>query len=204
MPSHDPRIDAYINRSADFAQPILEHLRAVVHATCKDVEETIKWSCPHFMYRGAILCQMAAFKHHVAFGFWKAAQLKGLDDGDQLGSAMGQFGRIESIADLPTKRALTALIRQAMKLNEQDIKRMPVKRAPRSRAIVMPTELSAALATNGKARKEFEKFTSPQQREYIEWIAEAKQAATRNRRCAQAIECIAEGKLRNCTYMDKT
>ncbi len=70
MASKDPRIDAYIAKSADFAQPILKHLRKVVHAGCPKVEETLKWSMPHFDYKG-VMCGMAAFKAHCVFGFWK-------------------------------------------------------------------------------------------------------------------------------------
>ncbi|HET9031420.1 MAG TPA: YdeI/OmpD-associated family protein [Dokdonella sp.] len=203
MSSHDPRIDAYIARSADFARPILEHLRAVVHASCKDVEETIKWGSPHFLYAGAMLCHMAAFKQHVAFGFWKSALIDGITEEQRSQSGMGQFGRIETLADLPAKRELAGLIRQAMKLNEQGIRRAAPKRNPRGRAVSMPAELAMALAANKKSREQFENFPPGQQREYMEWIAEAKQAATRNRRCAQAIEWMSEGKPRNWKYMSK-
>ncbi|MFZ1390120.1 MAG: YdeI/OmpD-associated family protein [Dokdonella sp.] len=201
MPTRDPRIDAYIKRSAGFAQPILEHLRALVRESCPQVEETIKWGFPHFVHAGGILCSMAAFKQHAAFGFWNgelidAAATAGGDRG-----AMGQFGRLQSLADLPGKRALAALIRKAMTLNEEGVKRPAAMRDPARAEMAMPAELAAALIRHLKARKHFETFAPGQQREYKEWIAEAKQTTTRERRLAQAIEWLAEGKPRNWKYM---
>src|SRR5687767_11952795 len=120
MGTRDPRIDAYIARSAEFARPILTHLREVVHQACPDVEETIKWSSPHFMYHG-MLAGMAAFKSHCAFGFWKGVLIEGPDP-DQRAAAMDQFGAIRSVADLPPKRVLANYVRQAMKLNEEGVR----------------------------------------------------------------------------------
>ncbi len=75
MPTtHDPRIDAYIAKSVPFAQPIMEHCRALIHEACPEVTETIKWGMPSFEYKG-ILCGFAAFKAHCSFGFWKHAIL---------------------------------------------------------------------------------------------------------------------------------
>src|SRR5215212_7332153 len=115
MGTRDPRIDAYIADSADFARPILTHLREVVHAACPDVEETVKWGFPHFMYKG-ILCSMASFKQHCAFGFWKGRLV--VDAEDRSADAMGQFGRIASLTDLPSKQVLAAYVKQAMKLKD--------------------------------------------------------------------------------------
>lgn len=202
MPTLDPRIDAYIAKSADFAQPILEHLRAVVHSACPDVEETIKWGFPHFMYRKAILCSMASFKAHCSFGFWQASQL--LDKADnKTDEAMGQFGRIASLKDLPPKKVLTGYIKQAMKLGEDPAK--PARRAKPAkpatpRPLTVPDYLAAALAGNDAASAHFERFSPSQKREYIDWCEDAKTEATRLRRLGQALEWIAEGKQRNWKY----
>ena len=200
MPATDPRIDAYIDRAAPFAQPILRELRARVHAACPDTVETIKWGCPHFLHADAILCSMAAFQRHVAFGFWKGALIDGVGGPGSRDEAMGQFGRITALADLPPKRALAAIIRQAMKLNEQGAK-LPgrARTTPRAEADV-PEALAAALARHAKARRTFEAFAPSHRREYCEWIAEAKRDDTRERRVAQAIEWLAEGKARNWKY----
>lgn len=128
MASVDPRVDAYIAKAADFAQPILLHLRAAVHAGCADVEETIKWSHPHFLYRGRILCSMAAFKQHAAFGFSLATPNPTGDDGKRE-QAMGQFGRIGKIADMPSKKVFNDGLRQAMRLIEAGVKRPVSKNA---------------------------------------------------------------------------
>jgi uncharacterized protein YdeI (YjbR/CyaY-like superfamily) len=200
MAARDPRVDAYIDRSAEFARPILAHLREVVHAACPDVEETMKWNFPHFQYKG-LLCSMAAFKEHCAFGFWKGALVLG--DGGQADAAMGQFGRITELADLPSKKVLVGYIKRAMQLNESGVK-SPTRskpKAPRPEPAV-PDDLAAALQANRAARAAFDEFSPSHRREYIEWITEAKTPATRSRRLETAIEWMAEGKPRNWKYMN--
>lgn len=201
MPTRDPRVDAYIAKSAEFARPILAHLRAVVHAACPDVEETMKWSCPYFQYRG-LLCSMAAFKEHCAFGFWKAALILGEGQGGT-DEAMGQFGRITRLSDLPSKKVLTGYIKKAMALNDAGVKSPTRTRSMAPKPVpVAPDDLAAALKRNPAARATFEAFSPSHQREYIEWITEAKTDATRNRRIETAIEWMAEGKPRNWKYVN--
>ena len=197
MAKKDPRIDAYIAKSADFAKPILKHLRGLVHEGCPAVEETIKWSMPHFDYAGAPLAGMAAFKAHCAFGFWKGSLIvPGSKD------AMGQFGRITSVDDLPSDRVILGYVEKAAELNESGVKvPRPVKH-PR-KEIPMPKDLAAALKKNARARATFEGFRPSHQREYLEWITEAKTEETRNKRLATAIEWMAEGKPRMWKYMKR-
>jgi uncharacterized protein YdeI (YjbR/CyaY-like superfamily) len=200
MGTRDDRVDAYIARSADFARPILTHLRDVVHAACPDVEETMKWSFPHFMYKG-MLCSMASFKEHCAFGFWKSSLIVGKGDGD-VEKAMGQFGRITQLSDLPSKKVLSDYINQAMKLNDTGVK-PPTRSKPKEpKDVVVPDDLASALGKNKKALTTFEKFAPSHKREYIEWITEAKTETTRARRLETAIEWMAEGKPRNWKYMN--
>ena len=197
--STDPRIDAYIAKSADFAKPILIYLREVVHSACPTVEETMKWSSPHFMYEG-MLCGMSSFKAHCAFGFWKGGLI--VDGNGQNAEAMGQFGRITALSDLPSRKVLSGYIKKAMELNEKGIKAPNrMKRAPKPEAKV-PKELAAALKKNRKARTTFENFSPSHRREYIEWITEAKTEATRQRRLETAIGWMAEGKSRNWKYIN--
>ena len=196
MGTRAPRVDAYIAKSADFAKPILTYIRGTVHAACPDVVETTKWSMPFFDYHGP-LANMSAFKEHAAFGFWKGALVVGRGSGDDE-RAMGQFGRITSVKDLPPKNELVALIRKAAKLNEEGVK-IEKKKVPRPE-LPVPAELAAALAKNKKARANFEAFPPSHKREYNEWIGEAKREETRAARVAQAIEWIAEGKSRNWKY----
>ena len=196
MGIRDPRIDQYIARQADFARPILTHLRELVHAACPDVVEETKWGAPFFMYRGP-LCSMAAFKQHCAFGFWKGALVVGRGSGEDERAA-GQFGRITSLKDLPSKKELTAFIRKAMKLNEEGV---TVPKAKKSRpTLPVPPELTAALAKNRKAREVFESFSPSQRRDYSEWIGDAKREDTKAARVEQAVEWIAEGKPRHWKY----
>ena len=196
MARKDPRIDAYIASKAAFARPILRHLRQVVRAACPDVEETIKWGMPAFYYRGP-LCGMAAFKAHATFGFWKGKLIvdaKGVD----LDTAMGQFGRITSLDELPAKRVILAYVKKAMALNESGVK---VKRVVRARApLKLPPEFAAALARNKRARATFDAFSPSCRREYVEWISEAKRDATRTTRIATSIEWLTEGKKLNWKY----
>lgn len=198
MPTTDPRVDAYIADAAPFARPILVHLRTLVHAACPEVEETIKWGMPFFVYRGA-LCHMAAFKRHCAFGFWKGRQIVGADAPE---SAMGQFGRIGKASDLPPKKTIVAYLKQAIALNEAGVPAATrARKAPKPEAEV-PAELAAAFASkkHAKARKAFEAFSPSHRREYVEWIVEAKRDETRARRVATTLEWLAEGKPRNWKY----
>jgi uncharacterized protein YdeI (YjbR/CyaY-like superfamily) len=200
MGTRDPRIDAYIAKQKDFAKPILTHIRDVVHAACPDVEETLKWSSPHFDYKGSMMCAMAGFKEHAIFGFWKGALIDGVSPNrNNGGEAMGNFGRLTSVKDLPNKRKLTALIKQAMRLNDEGVAVPRPKKAPKPEAKV-PAELKAALSKNRKAAAQFEAFSPSGRREYVEWIDDAKREETKARRVAQAVQWIAEGKGRNWKY----
>jgi uncharacterized protein YdeI (YjbR/CyaY-like superfamily) len=194
----DPRVDQYIAKSADFAKPILTHIRKVVHEACPDVEETMKWSMPHFDYKG-MMCGMAAFKEHCAFGFWKASLVLG-DPG--AGDGMGSFGRVTSIKDLPSVRQLTAYVKKAAQLNDDGVKVARGKSAPK-KPITMPPVFAAALKKNKAAHKAFAAFSPSHQREYLEWITEAKTDATRTKRMATAVAWLAEGKSRNWKYEPK-
>ena len=199
MGTRSPLIDAYIAKSADFAQPILVHIREVVHVACPETEEKMKWSFPHFDYKG-MLCSMAAFKEHCAFGFWKGALVMP----DAAGGAMGDLGRITSIKDLPSKKALTAYIKKAMQLNDEGVPAPHVTRraqkAKTPRPLVIPPELAAALKKNKKALAHFEAMPPSHKREYAEWIGEAKREETKSKRLEQAMEMIAQGKGRNWKY----
>ena len=198
MGNRDPRIDAYIAKAAPFAQPILERLRETVHEACPEVEETLKWSMPSFVHAGGILVGMAAFKQHVSFGYWKHALVMG--EGVQR-DGMGSYGRMGSLKDLPPKKRLLADIRRAMKLNEEGVKAPGARKssAPKPPAEV-PADLAAALKKNRRAKATFESFPPSAQRDYVEWIVEAKREDTRSRRLAQAVEWMAEGKRRNWKY----
>jgi uncharacterized protein YdeI (YjbR/CyaY-like superfamily) len=194
--TRDPRIDAYIDKQADFARPILERVRALVHEACPDVEETIKWSMPTFVYGGGILCGMAAFKQHVSFGYWKHALVVG--EGAPR-DGMGSYGKMTSVKDLPPKKTLIAHLKKAVQLNLD--KTPPVRKASSPKPPPqLPEDMAAALKKNAKARKAYEAFPPSAQRDYVEWIVEAKREATRASRLAQAIEWMAEGKRRNWKY----
>lgn len=197
MGERSPLVDAYIAKSQPFARPILEHLRDVVHATCPEAVEEMKWSMPHFTYHG-MLAGMAAFKEHCTFGFWKAKLI--MDQDEMSREAMGHFGCIRSLDDLPSKRALAGYVRKAMKLNEEGVKVPRKPRPGRPKPVTVPDDLASALRRNRKAREAFESFSPSHRREYIEWITEAKRAETRERRLATTIEWLEEGKPRHWKY----
>ena len=199
MGTRDPRIDAYIANSQDFAKPILTHLREIVHEACPDVEETMKWSNPHFDYKG-VLAGMSAFKAHCAFGFWKGSMI--VDPKTAAGEkAAGQFGRITKIDDLPPRTVIIGYVKEAMRLNDEGVKAPGRMKPKQPKALVVPEELAAALKKNRKARETFDAFSPSHKREYAQWIADAKGEETRKRRVATAIEWMAEGKPRNWKYM---
>lgn len=195
---HDARIDAYIEKSADFAQPILNYLREVVHEACPEVNETVKWSMPFFEHHG-LLAMMAAFKQHCAFGLWKGGMV--LDKGARSADAMGQFGRITSIKELPSRRVLLGYIREAARLNEEGINKPTSKaREKTDRVVEVPDYFSAALRRNKQAAANFQAFSYTKRKDYVDWLTEAKTEATREKRLATALEWIAENKGRNWKY----
>ena len=201
MPKRDPRIDAYIIKSADFAVPILQHLRVLVHVACPEAAETMKWSFPHFMYRDEMLCSMASFKQHCSFGFWKAALMK--DAGEltkNQNNAMGHLGKITSLKDLPADNKIIALIKEAVELNEKGIKVASKEKTTKTIEIATPDYFIKELKKNKNALAIFEAFAPSHRKEYNGWIMDAKTEVTRNKRMAQAIEWIENLKGRNWKY----
>ncbi|HJR61900.1 MAG TPA: YdeI/OmpD-associated family protein [Vicinamibacterales bacterium] len=198
MGRKDPRVDAYIEKSQPFAKPILKYIRKAVHAGCPEVEETLKWSAPHFDYKG-VMCGVAAFKEHIRFGFWKSQLLDA--GGRGVGEGMTQFGCVRSIDDLPPEKTLVALVRQAARLNDEGVK-APRKRPAPKATLKTPPDFAAALKKNRKAQAAFDAFSPSHKREYVEWITEAKQEATRQRRIATALEWLEAGKPRHWKYMN--
>ena len=196
--SREPRIDAYIAKAAPFAQPILTHVRERVHAVVPDVEEAMKWSAPGFTVDGKILLIMAAFKAHAALNFWRGQEI---GDGSAKAGAMGQFGKLTSIDDLPPDAELDALIREAAALAKTAPDPRKTKHEPKPAPALHP-EFEAALAKAPSSRAALESFPPSAQRDYFEWIAEAKQDATRQKRIATAIEWLAEGKRRHWKYQN--
>ena len=201
MPAIDKRIDAYIEKKADFAKPILNHLRKIVHKACPEVEETIKWSMPFFDYKGSTMCAMSAFKEHCAFMFWKAKLMKDPEKILQVAErhAMGNFDRITSLKDIPADKILIAYIKEAMKLNEENIK-LPSRKKVTVAELKTPVDFAAALKKNKKAQTVFDNFTPGKKKDYIQWITEAKTEPTKLKRIETAVEWIAEGKSRNWKY----
>lgn len=194
--SRDPRIDAYLAKAQPFARPILEHVRERMHAVVPEVEETLKWSAPAFTLDGKILLIMAAFKAHAALNFWRGQELRG---GEASGDAMGQFGRLTSLADLPPDDELDALIRQSVELAATAPAPRKVKHEPKPPGELHP-EFAAALNAHPKAKATLDGFSPSARRDYLDWIAEAKQDATRAKRIATAVEWLAEGKKRHWKY----
>ena len=200
MPKKDPRVDAYIAKSADFAKPILNHLRKLVHKASPNVEETLKWNMPAFLHKG-ILCGMAAFKAHCTFGAWKHSLIKTrLTADDKSDQAMGDLGRITSKADLPPDNVLLAYLSEAVRLNDDGIQRQRPK--PRAKkTLIVPPDFAAAMKKNRRALETFEGFSYSHKKEYVEWIAEAKRPETRAKRVETSIAWLAEGKSRNWKYV---
>ena len=207
-PNFDPRVDAYITKSRPFAQPILSHIRELVHKACPEIVETIKWSRPFFEYKDAILCNMSSFKEHCALGFW-GLEISALLREQKIlrPGAMGSLGRLKSVEDLPSKTQIVSLLRQAVAFVDNGQYTSPiaarrrVAKAPAA-AIVAPPAFTSALKANKRASAAFAAFSPSCKREYIEWVASAKRDETRDKRIATAIEWISEGKQRNWKYQN--
>ena len=204
MGKRDKKVDHYIAASASFAQPILNHLRDLVHQACPEVEETIKWGFPNFVY-GGILCNMAAFQHHCSFGFWKAALMT---DSRRLFSkepktGMGNLGQVRALSDLPPDKIILSYLDEAIRLNEAGT---PVPERSKSRPpkpLDIPPYFVNALKKNKKAFETFETFSVSNKREYVDWVTEAKTDETRSKRIATSIEWLSQGKIRNWKYASK-
>jgi uncharacterized protein YdeI (YjbR/CyaY-like superfamily) len=196
MGKKDPRVDAYIANAAEFAKPILIHLRKLVHSGCPEVVEEIKWSFPNFSHKG-ILC-----KNHCSFGFWKAALVLGNDKlaGKREESGMGQMGRITSVSDLPNEKVLLGYIKKAAQLNEDGIKRPSKPKSKEKKVLVIPPAFMSALKANKKALATFENFSYSHKKEYVEWFTEAKGEDTRKRRLESTLQWLTEGKSRHWKY----
>jgi len=201
MATKEKAIDTYIAKSADFAKPVLNHIRELVHTTCPEVEEKMKWSMPFFDYKGEMLCHMAAFKQHAVMSFWKASLMKDpvLMENAASETSMGHLGRITSLKDMPSDKKISAWIKEAMVLNDKGIKVVKSKPADK-KELVIPDYFTKILNKNKTAKKVFEAFAYSHKKEYLQWITEAKTEETRNKRMASAIEMMAEGKSRNWKY----
>jgi len=197
MQHTDPRIDAYITQAADFARPILRHVRKLVHAACPAAQETMKWNCPHFEHKGVLL-GMAAFKQHCVVNFWKGRLILGEPPTKDKDCAMGQFGRITSLEDLPDDELLAGYIQKAAELNDAGIK-APARAKPK-KELVVPDYFLAAIKKNKAALATFQKFSPSCKREYVEWITEAKREETRAKRLKAAVKWMAQGKPHHWKY----
>ncbi|BAP29360.1 uncharacterized protein CHSO_0323 [Chryseobacterium sp. StRB126] len=203
MEKYSSTIDTYIEKSQDFARPILNYLRETVHEYCPDAEETMKWSFPHFIYKGKNLCAMASFKQHCTFGFWLEKEIKTIQEitQDIEKSSMFSLGRITRIEDLPSKPQLKKAIKEAMELTDMGVTMK--KAAPSKTEVEIPDYFQSALEAQSKTLAIFEKASPSFRKEYITWIIDAKTETTRNKRMEQALEWIAEGKGRNWKYERK-
>lgn len=203
MAKKDERIDAYIEKSAEFAQPILTHLRILVHEAFPEIEETMKWSMPFFDFKGTV-CNMAGFKQHCSFGFWKASLMhdthKIMTESNE---AHGQLGQIKSLEDLPSDEILIAYIKEAVRLNKEGVKVPAKAKNTEKKELDIPECLVSALEANAPAAETFENFSYSKKKDYVEWLNEAKTEDTRNKRLTTAIEWISEGKSRNWKYERK-
>jgi uncharacterized protein YdeI (YjbR/CyaY-like superfamily) len=206
MGKRSPRVDEYIAKAADFAKPILEHVRELVHKGCPEVEETIKWGMPSFEYKGPFF-GIASFKEHCSIGFWKFKLLKDPSHYlsprfNQGGEAMGNFGKLKSLKDLPPNKVLLDFIRQAKKLNDEGV-RLPPRTKKANKPLVVPTYFSTALKANKNALATFNAFSPSNKREYVMWVTEAKTETTREKRLKTALKWMVQGKIRNWKYLKK-
>lgn len=201
----NPRVDAYLASSAEFARPIMTHLRELIHRRCPAVVEEIRWGIPHFDYAGDMMCVFAAHRAHCSFTFLKESIMSDprLQQNPGLPAAKRYMGRLASLENLPRDGELIALIGEAMQLNEQGIKVAPRPPKPPAQLEIHP-EFSQALADNAAAQAIFDKQSPSFRKEYLVWINDAKTEATRSKRIAESLEWIAEGKRRFWKYQKRT
>jgi uncharacterized protein YdeI (YjbR/CyaY-like superfamily) len=194
--SRDARIDAYMEKAQPFARPILAKVRERAHAAVPGIEESIKWGMPAYLTGGKLVLITAAFKVHAALNFWRGQELESTHGAV---GAMGQFGRIRSLEELPDDAELDRLIREAAELAATAPAPRKTKHEPKPAPELHP-EFAAALARVPKAKAALDGFPPSARRDYLEWIGEAKQESTRAKRIASAVEWLNEGKKRNWKY----
>ncbi len=200
MKHTNPVVDEYIAKAQPFAQPILRHIRELMHVGCPELTETIKWGMPHFEYHG-VIGSMAGFKEHVAFGFWKQDLIPGMKQYIKEKEAMGSWGRITSLDGIPPDKDIIGFVQVAAKLNEDGVKSK--KHAPKPVVVDMPDDFMAAIKANKKAFAVYEAFSPSNKRDYADWINSAKSDETRESRMQTALEWMSEGKPRMWKYMKK-
>ncbi|MFZ1743871.1 MAG: YdeI/OmpD-associated family protein [Pontixanthobacter sp.] len=186
--AEDKRVDDYIASAKPFAQPILTHLRKLIHRALPDVEECIKWGMPHFMIGGKNLVGLAAFKAH-------ASMVIHHEEAKQ-GEGMGQFGKVHEMSHLPDDEAIILRLQRAA-----EAMGTPRPRKAKSKPdILVPDYFQIALNENPTAKATFDGFAPSHRREYLEWIVGAKRPETRSKRVTEAIAFLTEGKRRNWKY----
>ncbi|MEP6563824.1 MAG: DUF1801 domain-containing protein [Mesorhizobium sp.] len=200
-PNHNPKVDAYAGQAEDFARPILAHLRGLIHATCPEVVEEIKWGIPHFDYRGEMMCIFAAYNNHCSFSFWKDSLMADarLRRNAELAAAKRFMGNLTSLADLPADAELTAWIKEAMSLNDRGVK-LPPRKSKDPKEVEIPAAFAAALAAKPEIKAIFDSKSASFQKEYNIWIGEAKTDGTRVKRIEESLSWIIEGKGRFWKY----
>lgn len=203
MEKYSPQVDEYIEKSQDFAKPILTYLRETVHEFCPDAEEAIKWKFPTFLYKGKILCSITAFKQYCSMGFWLHGEMKTIENLETNAEKSNMFslGKIKAPEDLPSKIQMKNMILEAMELTDMGVKMK--KSAPSKTEIEIPDYFQKALEKNKKAAEVFDKASPSFRKEYVMWIIDAKTENTQNRRIEQALEWMSEGKGRNWKYEKK-
>lgn len=197
MPLKINVIDLYFDKAADFAKPILVYLRDMIDVACPEAGEKMKWSFPHFDYQEEMMCQMAGLKYHGSFGFWKATLMKDNNNLFNTENAIGHFGKLTPLKDLPSDKIMLSYIKKAMKLNDDKVKMPACVKSTVANKIVAPDYFTVELKKNESAKKHFQAFSPSQKREYIDWLKDAKTEMTRDKRMQQALELIAERKIRN-------
>lgn len=204
MAQLNSKVDEYIAKSEGFAKPILEYLRQIIHETCPDAAEDIKWGTPHYSYKGDHLCMIAGFKNHYSFSLYKAEFMKDKEIAESVkaGKKFGYMDKLKSVSELPSKEVLVSFLKEAMTINENGIKKeKPISDKPK--VIETPDYLTEALNANKQAKEVWESKSDSYRKDYLVWIIDAKTDATRQKRIEQSLEWIAEGKGRFWQYAKK-
>lgn len=204
MGQFNPKVDEYIAKSEDFAKPILEHLRQVIHETCVGVKEEIKWGIPHYSYKGDYLCMLGSFKNHCSFSLYKAEFMKDKEIAESVkaGKKFGYMDKLKSVSELPTKKVLVSLVKDAMNVNEQGIKKEKLK-SGKPKILETPDYLIDSLNNYEEAKAVWESKSDAYRKDYLIWIIDAKTETTRQKRIEQSLKWIAEGKGRFWQYAKK-
>lgn len=189
-------VEDYLDGHVEW-RPLLERLRVIMNEC--EVEETVKWGQPCYTHEGKNVAGIGAFKEFVSVWFFQGALLRdehgvlvNAQEGRTRAMRQWRFQAVEEIDE--------TLLRAYVDESIENQRQGKAIKAERKKPVEVPDELAGALAEDREAGERFDALTPGKQREYTEYIAQAKLAETRVRRLEKILPMIRAGHGLNDRY----